>query len=748
MFSNMRPLSVRHALIAAALTGLAHAGSGTHGAGHVYLEEASRGERIVSGQAVYDKPSWEPSFRDQAGPYKGFRITREAWDVTCSSHASTCQDAFDGKNDTAWRSEFTNNAEHITIDLNQQYAVSALIVLPPIDLYGEDGLIMHHEVYLSKDAKKWVGPVAYGMWPNTNRQRMSAFEPTSARYVRLIAPYNDPENTPRRVGIAEFNIYANLYTIEQSPKRGVWGPTIDLPVVAAAAAQEATGQVMLWSSWGDDEFHSTPGGKTAMSRWDFRTNKVTKRVVTNTHHDMFCPGISIDGTGNMVVSGGNDAGETSLFIASKDAWESADYMDLERGYQAQTTISDGRVFVIGGSWAGGSNIEKNGEIYDPATRKWSPLPGAKVKPMLTDDMEGAWRADNHGWLFGWKNNTVFQAGPSVAMNWYSVEGKGDVKPAGKRGYESKGKRVDDEDSMSGNAVMFDAVAGKILTFGGSPDYDKSWAHANAHIITLGEPNQLPKVEPAGKIGQMNAERVFHTSVVLPDGTVFIVGGQTFGVAFNEESVQFTPELYVPKTNTFLPMQKHNMARVYHSSSILVPDGRVMTGGGGLCGNCSANHYDAQLFTPPYLLTPYGKERERPQFAADVPGELTVGDKFTFKTKGAISDASLIRISTATHTVNTDQRRVPLDLNHISSGASHGYEVRLPNDAGILIPGYWMMFVMDKDGTPSIAETILIKTNSKKGGRVFDSEQSEVAAEIVDEWQPAEESKYRKQELLV
>jgi galactose oxidase len=740
MFPDMPPLSIRHVLLATALAGQTLAGH----AGHVFLEEAMRGERIVSGQATYDKPSWEPAFKDQSRPVNGIRITRESWNVTCSSQQSTCKNAVDGKNGTDWQSDFSDNPEHVLIDLHQQYAVSALVLLPPIDLHDQDGLIMHHEVYLSKDAKNWEGPVAYGMWPNTNRQRMSAFEPTPARYVRLVAPYNDPENTPRRVGIAELNIYANLYTIQQAPDKGAWGPTIDLPVVAAAGAQEATGQIMLWSSWDDDEFHSTPGGKTAMSRWDFRTNTVSKRVVTETHHDMFCPGIAIDGTGNMVVTGGNDAAETSLFNAATDSWEPAQAMNLERGYQAQTTLSDGRIFVIGGSWAGGSNIEKNGEVYNPAWRNWTTLSGAKVGPMLTQDMEGPWRADNHGWLFGWKNNSVFQAGPSVNMNWYSVAGKGNVKPAGKRGVKVGGKREDDEDSMSGNAVMFDAVAGKILTFGGSPDYDKSWAHANAHIITLGEPNQDPIVEKAGKNGQMHVDRVFHTSVVLPDGTVFIVGGQEFGVAFNEENVQFTPELYDPKTNTFRQMQKNNMIRVYHSVSILVPDGRVLTGGGGLCGNCSANHYDAQLYTPPYLLTSTGEERERPAFASDLPGELTVGDAFAFNTTKQISDASLVRICSASHTVNTDQRRVPLDLAHISSGQSHEYEVRLPDDAGILIPGYWMLFVMDGDGTPSIAESILIKADSK-GGRLSAPVQ---AAEIVDEWQPADESKYRKQELLI
>jgi galactose oxidase len=243
---------------------------------------------------------------------------------------------------------------------------------------------------------------------------------------------------------------------------------------------------------------------------------------------------------------------------------------------------------------------------------------------------------------------------------------------------------------------------------------------------------------------MTIDRVFHTSVVLPDGTVFIVGGQEFGVAFNEENVRFTPELYDPKTNTFTKMQKNNMIRVYHSVSILVPDGRVLTGGGGLCGNCSANHYDAQLYTPPYLLTESGAERERPDFASDLPDELRVGSQLSFNTTREIEDVSLVRISSASHTVNTDQRRVPLHLTHIASGQSHEYQVTLPDDAGILIPGYWMMFIMDSNGTPSIAKTILIKTNLKNGGRLSISEQT---AEVVDEWQPAEGSKYHKQELL-
>ena len=55
-----------------------------------------------------------------------------------------------------------------------------------------------------------------------------------------------------------------------------------------------------------------------------------------------------------------------------------------------------------------------------------------------------------------------QAGPSLQMNWYNVNAGGSTTPAGTRG--------DDADAMNGNAVMYDAVAGKIFTCGGAPSY--------------------------------------------------------------------------------------------------------------------------------------------------------------------------------------------------------------------------------------------------------------------------------------
>lgn len=666
-----------------------------------YMAEAMRGER-VEGFAKIDKPSWVPEFKDESPPYQGIRIPREAWTVTCSSsvRGHACKNAIDGKSTTAWHSDPSTKGHTFIVDLGAWYQVGAVVVLPPVDT-GLEGLITQHKIWVSDNHETWSGPVAYGMWPSSNRQRMSAFEPSLTRYLRITTEADD-ENP--WIGISELNIYGTLYTIPRNPALGVWGPTLDFPIVPVSGAQEGSGMLALWSSWADDQFHSTPGGKTVMTRWNPVTGEVSKRTVSNTHHDMFCPGISYDGTGMMVVTGGNDASETSLYDSTIDEWVRASEMHLRRGYQASTTLSDGRVFVIGGSWAGGSNVAKDGEVYDPVTQNWTMLEGATVRQMLTEDMEGPWRADNHGWLFGWKDLSVFQAGPSKNMNWYSAHNNGSVKPAG--------RRMEDEDSMSGNAVMFDAVKGKILTMGGSPDYDKSYASNAAHIITLGEPGQKPKVQLAGGKGYMHRERVFHTTVVLPDGKVFIAGGQTYGVAFNEQNVQFVPEIYDPETDTFYELQQNNVVRVYHTVSILLPDARVLNAGGGLCGNCTANHYDGQIFTPPYLLTAAGQPRPRPAIISNLGKKATVGDILRFKTSGYIRTASLIRLGTATHTVNTDQRRIPLKVIPTSI-FGNDWKVNLPGDPGILIPGYWMLFVMDQDGVPSIAKTIMIGLDSKK-----------------------------------
>jgi galactose oxidase len=668
---------------------------GAHKSADYSYESSEENRPEINGQVTGEIQWQSPPVNSTLLNIKPFRVT-----CTGSKWGHYCEKATDGKSDTYWESDnLGHGPPWISIDLKTVHNISGLTMLPRLDDSLTEGQIANHRVYLSKDERNWGEPVAYGTWGKNKGMKLAAFNPTPARYVKLVGdtpPIPDAPGWHEPASIVNLGIYAADYTLPVEPGKGAWGPTLDLPVIPVGAAQEQNGQIILWSAWADDQFFASPGGKTLTTTWNPKTETIEQTVVAETHHDMFCPGMSMDFNGSIVVSGGGDAGRTSIFNGK--TWEYGPDMRQPRGYHATTTLSDGRIFAIGGSWSGGNKEEKNGEVYNPIKRKWYTRSGTKVNNMLTNDRLGRWRADNHAWLFGWKDGSAFQAGPSVKMNWYTVEKSGSTTPAG--------RRMDDGDSMSGNAVMFDAVHGKILTFGGQPSYDGSYATKNAHIITLATPGEEPLVQIAGKGSGngMNFPRVYHTSVVLPDGKVFVAGGQAWGQPFNEKTVQFYPEIYNPETDTFELMNGQNIIRVYHSISMLLPDATVLNGGGGLCGNCSANHYDAQIFTPPYLLTATGERRERPKIVSAYE-RVIVGGELKFSADKHIGSASLVRQGTTTHTVNTDQRRVPLELN---AHEDHTFTANLPDDAGILLPGWYMLFAFDAEGTPSEASLVKVE----------------------------------------
>ncbi|KAJ5660996.1 uncharacterized protein N7484_000368 [Penicillium longicatenatum] len=629
---------------------------------------------------------------------QGSTIDRSKWQITCSSGADRCKDIADNSTDTIWTSS-ASDSQNITIQLGGEHAVSGLTMVPRQDDAGE--WIEEHQISVSTDGTNWE-EVAYGTWWPDKAQKLSAFQPKKASWVRLSA-------TQGSVSIADLEIYQTDF-IPPNPSLGAWGPTIDLPLVPVSAAVDPiSGAVVTWSSWGYDIFVNSAGGETQTATWHPTNKSVTQRDVENVHHDMFCPGISIDADGKFVVSGGTDQRRTSIFNTSTaaDRWYIAAGMNIDRGYQATSTLSDGRIFTIGGSFSGGVGGDgadlgqrdvaargKDGELYDPIQNKWIEIPNAKAGPMLTNDVR-TYRQDNHGWIFAWTNATAFQAGPSKAMNWYYTGGSGDVSPAG--------ERTGDNDAMCGNAVMFDN--GKILAMGGSPDYEDQLATNYAAVISIGEPGQNATVQKTSN--QMYYKRTFHSSVVLPDGSVFVNGGQEKGLPFNEAGSQYVSERFIPGSNggKWIKQQKNSIARVYHSLSLLLRDGTVFSAGGGLCGDCAANHFDGQIYTPPYLLNADGSVKtDRPAIENVSPNEGKAGDTFEVTTTGDVDQtASLIRYGSATHTVNTDQRRVSVQL---TKTGDNKYTFQLPAEAGIAQPGYYMLFVL-KDGVPSHSENVRV-----------------------------------------
>lgn len=260
------------------------------------------------------------------------------------------------------------------------------------------------------------------------------------------------------------------------PGKGLWEKTVDFLLIPVAVSLLANGKLLIWSAFAKDNF----GGQRSFTQtaiYSPETGDSSELNVSNKKHDLFCPGISLDFSGRVIITGGSNAAKVSIYDPLNNTWTSASNMKVARGYQSPATCSDGRIFTVGGSWIGGEG-GKNGEIYDPSTNIWSLLPNALVDSMLTEDSGGVWRSDNHAFLFGWKNGGTVGSGSTTGA----------------------GKRLDDGHAMNGNAMMYDAIAGKILTAGGAPNYEDSDAQKNAYVITIDTPGTTPTITRTQNIG--------------------------------------------------------------------------------------------------------------------------------------------------------------------------------------------------------------------------------------------------------
>ena len=331
------------------------------------------------------------------------QIARTGWTVTADSFqpGNEVANTIDGNTGTFWHTEFnpvnTPLPHNITIDMKKTYNVNALSYLPRQD-GNSNGNIGQHQIVLSTDGATWTAPVVIGRYLGDVSLKTSSFVTKPARYVRLIA-LTEAGNRGPWTSAAEINVFAASSYTAPRINLGRWGPTVDLPIVPAAAAiLHDTGRLLTWSSFAASTFSGGAGGMTQTATYDPARQAVSQRTITNTQHDMFCPGLSLDANGRPIVTGGNNAEKTSIYDPAADAWTAAAAMQIPRGYQASTTCSDGRVFTIGGSWNGGQG-GKNGEIYSPSANTWTLLPGCPVTPILTNDAQGVYRQDNHAWLF-------------------------------------------------------------------------------------------------------------------------------------------------------------------------------------------------------------------------------------------------------------------------------------------------------------------------------------------------------------
>ncbi|MDQ1732324.1 MAG: galactose oxidase [Pseudonocardiales bacterium] len=655
-------------------------------------------------------------------------LSRDGWTVSGGDAGAARADdqassVLDGNRATIWHSATTGTgtAGSLIIDMHRRQPVSALVYLPRQD--GRlDGTVGRYEVDLSSDGIHWK-QVNYGLWAYDHDAKTATFASTTTRFVRLLvvstsggtdptapAPsqVEDPTKTPTQTQIqtapasaAEINLLgeptattsASVRTTggqaltpnatSQTGAFGSWGPVIGFPLVPVAAALLPNNKLLTWSAYARDNWGGA-NGYTQTAILDLSTGAVSQRTVSNTDHDMFCPGIAVLSDGRVLVAGGSGLQKASLYDPATNAWTAAGDMSIKRWYPGMTTLSNGNAFTLGGSLGYNPAGSNPAEIWSPSTG-WRTLTGIQSNVMLTADKTTRMR-DDHGWFIATSNGKVLQAGPSKQMNWIDTSGSGSVTPAGNRG--------DSADAMNGNAVYYDI--NKILTVGGATDYQSSPATTRAYSLDI-----TGGTVTTTRVGDLSYSRAFANSVVLPDGKVVVMGGQSTPVVFTDTNSRMVPELWDPATQKFTALARMTVPRNYHSVAVLLPDGRIFSGGGGLCGTCATNHPDGQIFTPPYLLNADGTPRARPSITM-APTAATPGSTISVTTDRAVQSFALVRTGEATHSVNNDQRRVPLTIASVTGNTS---TLSIPSDRGVVLPGNYLLFAMDASGVPSVSKLI-------------------------------------------
>jgi galactose oxidase len=447
--------------------------------------------------------------------------------------------------------------------------------------------------------------------------------------------------------------------------QGKWGAPFSTPVVAVDLHVLPTGKVLLWGDRGDAQI------------WDPANPSAGFTPVSKTYR-IFCSGHTFLPDGRLLVTGGTVHGtigdpRSVLFDPSSGSWIGTGSMAQGRYYPTATALPNGQILAVSGNDQNGAVVTIP-EIWNGST--WRRLTGAPLS--IPTPFYPA--------MFVAPNGKVFLAGFPQTSRYLDVTGAGSWTTVGNRIVANR---------KLGSAVMY--AAGKILYVGGG---DPPTSSAEAIDLNAASPawRSVPAMHFARR--QMNA-------TILADGQVLVTGG-TSGPGFNDVTRPvYDAELWNPATEQWKTMARESVVRTYHSTAVLLPNGRVLSSGSGEGGGVAYENsqLSAQVFTPPYLYNADGSLAARP-VVSSAPSRLSYGQAFTIQTPdaGSIAKITLIRLSSVTHAFNQSQL---INRPTFSATGSTTLSVTGPKNANVVPPGPYMLFLVNAKGVPSKAKMVTV-----------------------------------------
>ncbi len=484
------------------------------------------------------------------------------------------------------------------------------------------------------------------------------------------------------------NPNANAYAVGQFSAIQNW------PIIPIATMVQPDGKVFAYGT--NDA--GVQGATVMYTVWDPVADTFSTRT-NNTHSDVFCAGQAlIPGTGDTLMVGGDISvngvrnygmSDVNLFdrdvVPGGDIEDSPNAMTYNRWYPTVVTLPSGAHVVLGGrdsrDFAGGGGKPPTQDTYSPipevrgANGGWRSLTGAS-----SDEAYGADGVDSWNYPRAWVNprGKVFIINSEGYMFDLGTAAPGSLTPLtgkAKGGYPNL------------TAVMFQP--GRILM-----------ARNDLEAIIVDINPTTPVITAAG---DLHHDRRFGNSTLLPNGQVWFNGGSPLGNVAGQDI--FASELYDPDTGAFTVMASAQKRRLYHSTSMLLPDGTVFTGGGGAPG--PSNELNAEIYFPPYLFKKVGATS---QLVTNRPTVTTAstkvdwGETFNVSSNQNIEKVTLIRIGGATHNYNNETRFYVIAE---PGTAATTVSATAPANSNVAPPGFYMLFAWNAAGVPSVAKIIRI-----------------------------------------
>ncbi|MDG2007624.1 MAG: DUF1929 domain-containing protein [Alphaproteobacteria bacterium] len=505
--------------------------------------------------------------------------------------------------------------------------------------------------------------------------------------------------------------------------------------------------------WGFNQWHHhNINGGVDFDIWDpskgagYESHKLIKEPIVL---DAFCSAVKIFDSETLFMLGGNkgpkanspDTQKATTFMNfNNDVFTKGNEMHYARWYGSIVRLADDRIVMVGGENIEGPVVSPIPEILEKGQDNeyhWKVLYGAESNDLFGDKDADEWSYPksylaSDGKVVGISYNKLWVLDPS---------GEGSVKKVGEIDLETDGimkiakndyrmETENDHNQVSrliigkigagvgsrATSVMIDTD--KILLIGG-----KQWGEYGD--VTTDEPAHYENIDPdrtfedylpsnhvnlvdfsnssnpvVTKMRSMKHPRADSNSTILPDGTVFVNGGHSYR---ETEFSVLIPEIYNYQNNEWYEMSPGTLRRNYHASSLLLPNGTVLVAGG--------DTWSAEIYYPPYLFeesknnkTVFAKRPIIKNLDKKIMNRNNI--KLQLDNADDISNITLISTGSVTHSQNSELKFQNLNFKYLDK---ENISFNIPKSKNIIQNGSYLIFAINKNGTPSIGKIVYIET---------------------------------------